>query len=283
MCSAPVGHRGGGEEGGLAPHHHTFPNHPPPPPPPRQPTLHSWPPWKWAASTSSTAASSASPPRRWWCTSTSRTARTSGCACLWEQAGGKAEISKVQIRPANSNSGWTDLTNKWGSAWEMSHAPPFPLDVNIVGTDGDSLTAFGVLTDKGVGKMPTNVQFRMTNPSDSGLVNSISGGGGGGMPAAYAGDKTPGSASPSPGGAPAPSSGSSSSSSSSGPCDDIPSSTYWSCADQKKWGQCDLWWMKQGGPGANGQKADKGYCRATCGACSGGASSSGRRLAGVAV
>ena len=202
-----------------------------------------------------------------------------------EQAGGKAEISKVQIRPANSNSGWTDLTNKWGSAWEMSHAPPFPLDVNIVGTDGDSLTAFGVLTDKGVGMMPTNVQFRMTNPSDTGLVNSIGGGGGGGMPAAYSGDKTPGSASsPPPGGAPAPSSGHASPS--SGPCDDVQSSTYWTCAEQKKWGQCDQWWMKQGGPGANGQKADKGYCRATCGACSGGGgsnSNSGRRLAGVAV
>lgn len=196
-----------------------------------------------------------------------------------EQAGGKAEVTKVQIRPANSQSGWIDLTNKWGSAWEMSNAPGFPLDVNIVGTDGDTVTAYGVLTDKGVGKMPTNVQFRMTNPADTGLVNSIGGGGGGGMPAAYAGDRTPGAA-PAPGGAPAPPSGSSSS---SGACDDIAPSSFWTCADQKKWGACDQWWMKQGGVGANGAKADKGYCRATCGACSGGGGASGRRLAGVAV
>lgn len=213
-----------------------------------------------------------------------------------EQAGGKAEVRKVQIRPANGNANWIDLTNKWGSAWEMSHAPPFPLDVNIVGTEGDAVTAYGVLTDKGVGKMPTNVQFRMTNPADTGLVNNIGGGGGGGgMPAAYAGDKTPSVAASSPGKAPSPSSSSapapssSSSSSSSGGCDDVAPSSFWTCADQKKWGGCDQWWMKQGGNGPNGQSAPKGYCRATCGACSGGGggsapapSNSGRRLAGAA-
>jgi hypothetical protein len=243
-----------------------------------------------------------------------------------EQAGGKAEVKKVQIRPANGNANWIDLTNKWGSAWEISQAPPFPLDVNIVGTEGDTVTAYGVLTNKGVGKMPTNVQFKMSNPADTGLVNTIGGGGGGGgMPAAYAGDKTPAAAS-SPGSAPSPGSGSpaSSSSSSAGGCDDIAPTTYWSCADQKKWGACDQWWLKGGGTGANGQvsrqrraggkrgwkkggprppktrahkntrhlpplpsqPAPKGYCRQTCGACSGGSapapSNSGRRLAGAA-
>jgi hypothetical protein len=198
-----------------------------------------------------------------------------------EQAGGKAEVQKVQIRPSGGSAAWIDLNNKWGSAWEMSNAPGFPLDVNIVGAEGDSVAAYSVLTDKGVGKMPTNVQFRMTNPADSGLVNNIGGaGGGGGMPAAFAGDRTPAVAGGAPSAAPSPSS-SSPSSSSGGACDDIAPSSFWSCADQKQWGACDQWWMKQGGAGGNGQRADKGYCRSTCGACTGGGAS-GRRLAAAA-
>lgn len=192
-----------------------------------------------------------------------------------EQAGGKAEVKQVQIRPSGGSAAWIDLTNKWGSAWEISKAPPYPLDVNIVGAEGDTVTSYGVLQSAGqLGKMPTNVQFKITNPSDSALINSVSGSGSAGQsqPAAAA------AASPSPSSSP-------SSSSSSSDCDDVQASTFWSCADQKKWGQCDQWWMKAGGKGANGSNAPKGFCRRTCGACSGGGgggvATGGRRLAGA--
>lgn len=187
-----------------------------------------------------------------------------------EQAGGKAEVKQVQIRPSGGSAAWIDLTNKWGSAWEISKAPPYPLDVNIIGAEGDTVTSYGVLTSAGqLGKMPTNVQFKITNPADSALINSVSGSGSAGQspPAAAA-------SSPSP---------SSSSSGGGGDCDDVPASTFWSCSDQKKWGQCDQWWMKAGGKGANGANAPKGYCRKTCGACSGGGvQTGGRRLASAA-
>ena len=95
-----------------------------------------------------------------------------------EQAGGKAEVKQVQIRPSGGSAAWIDLTNKWGSAWEVSKAPPYPLDVNIVGAEGDTVTSYGVLASAGqLGKMPTNVQFKITNPADSALINSVSGSG----------------------------------------------------------------------------------------------------------
>lgn len=186
----------------------------------------------------------------------------------------------MQIRPSGGSAAWIDLTNKWGSAWEISKAPPYPLDVNIIGAEGDTVTAYGVLASAGqLGKMPTNVQFKITNPADSALINSVSGSGSAGKSSSNA----PSSPSPSS----SPSSGSSNSNSGGGgDCDDVPASTFWSCADQKKWGQCDQWWMKAGGKGNGGANAPKGYCRRTCGACSGGGGSvqtGGRRLAGAAT
>ena len=195
-----------------------------------------------------------------------------------EQAGGKAEVKQVQIRPSGGSAAWIDLTNKWGSAWEISKAPPYPLDVNIVGAEGDTVTSYGVLASAGqLGKMPTNVQFKITNPSDTALINSVSGSGSAGQSSSSS-SSAPSSSSSSP--SPSPSSGG------GGDCDDVPASTFWSCADQKKWGQCDQWWMKAGGKGNNGANAPKGFCRKTCGACSGGGGgvqTGGRRLASAAT
>jgi hypothetical protein len=187
-----------------------------------------------------------------------------------EQAGGKAEVKQVQIRPSGGSAAWIDLTNKWGSAWEVPKAPPYPLDVNIVGAEGDTVTSYGVLVSAGqLGKMPTNVQFKITNPADSALITSVSGSG-------SAGQSSSAPASPPP-------SSSAGGGSGGGDCDDVPASTFWSCGDQRKWGQCEQWWMKAGGKGANGSNAPKGYCRRTCGACSGGGGvqTGGRRLAAV--
>ena len=45
----------------------------------------------------------------------------------------------VQVRTSGSSGGYVDLINKWGSAWETPNAPGYPLDVNIIGADGDSV------------------------------------------------------------------------------------------------------------------------------------------------
>ena len=43
------------------------------------------------------------------------------------------------MRSSGSTGGYIDLINKWGSAWETPNAPSYPLDVNIIGADGDSV------------------------------------------------------------------------------------------------------------------------------------------------
>ncbi len=60
--------------------------------------------------------------------------------CGVQQAGGAAAVKQVQVRTSGSSDGYTNLNNKWGSDWETSNAPKFPLDINIVGADGDSVS-----------------------------------------------------------------------------------------------------------------------------------------------
>ncbi len=60
--------------------------------------------------------------------------------CAVQQAGGAAAVKQVQVRTSGSSDGYTNLNNKWGSDWETSNAPKFPLDINIVGADGDSVS-----------------------------------------------------------------------------------------------------------------------------------------------
>lgn len=52
-----------------------------------------------------------------------------------QQAGGKANVKGVKIRTTGT-SNWIELENKWGGAFEYSHAPTYPLDVLIQGDDG---------------------------------------------------------------------------------------------------------------------------------------------------
>ena len=60
-------------------------------------------------------------------------------SCLTMQsAGGVGAVKLVQVRTSNSLP-WTSLTNSFGSAWEIGNAPSYPLDVNIVGADGESV------------------------------------------------------------------------------------------------------------------------------------------------
>ena len=41
--------------------------------------------------------------------------------------------------PREQQGGFQSLTNKWGSDWETPNAPAFPLDINIVGADGEAV------------------------------------------------------------------------------------------------------------------------------------------------
>ena len=56
-----------------------------------------------------------------------------------QQAGGLAAVKQVQVRSSGGSGGFQSLTNKWGSDWEMANAPSFPLDINIVGADSESV------------------------------------------------------------------------------------------------------------------------------------------------
>lgn len=49
-------------------------------------------------------------------------------------------MKQVQVRTSGSSEPYQNLINKWGSDWEMANAPQFPLDINIQGADGDSVS-----------------------------------------------------------------------------------------------------------------------------------------------
>lgn len=52
-----------------------------------------------------------------------------------------AAVQSVAVRTSGSSGTFQPLTNKWGSDWETPNAPAFPLDINIVGADGESVSA----------------------------------------------------------------------------------------------------------------------------------------------
>ena len=57
-----------------------------------------------------------------------------------EQAGGQAAVSLVQARTSNSGNAWTSLDNVYGSDWEIQKSPNYPLDISIVGPDGQTVS-----------------------------------------------------------------------------------------------------------------------------------------------
>jgi hypothetical protein len=63
------------------------------------------------------------------------------CRLHVQQAGGMAAVQSVAVRTSGSSGTFQPLTNKWGSDWETSNAPAFPLDITIVGADGESVSA----------------------------------------------------------------------------------------------------------------------------------------------
>lgn len=49
-------------------------------------------------------------------------------------------MKQVQVRSSGSQDTFQNMINKWGSDWEMPNAPKFPLDINIIGADGESVS-----------------------------------------------------------------------------------------------------------------------------------------------
>jgi hypothetical protein len=55
---------------------------------------------------------------------------------------------------------WIPMQNKWGKAWEVSHAPALPWDFRFVSENGQAVEAKSLVGTSGqVGDLPTGVQF----------------------------------------------------------------------------------------------------------------------------
>lgn len=61
-------------------------------------------------------------------------------ACL-QSAGGVGAVKLVQVRQSGASALWTNMQNTYGSAWEVPNAPSYPLDVNIISSDGESVSS----------------------------------------------------------------------------------------------------------------------------------------------
>lgn len=55
-----------------------------------------------------------------------------------QKVAGVASISLVQIQGQGIT--WQSMENKWGASWEIAAAPPPPLDLRIVQTDGSEVS-----------------------------------------------------------------------------------------------------------------------------------------------
>ena len=62
-----------------------------------------------------------------------------GRACA-QQVGASGAVSQVQVRGSGSGS-WQGLGNSWGAASETTHAPGFPLDIQITNDQGQQVMA----------------------------------------------------------------------------------------------------------------------------------------------
>ncbi len=65
-------------------------------------------------------------------------------------------MKQVQARTSGSQDAFQNLNNKWGSDWETATAPKFPLDINIIGADGESVSPLGRQLTRCVWRMPSS-------------------------------------------------------------------------------------------------------------------------------
>ena len=57
--------------------------------------------------------------------------------CRLQEVGGTGSITAVQVKGPESD--WEGLANKWGAAWEIVHAPVYPLDIHLTNDQGQEV------------------------------------------------------------------------------------------------------------------------------------------------
>lgn len=55
-----------------------------------------------------------------------------------QEVGGTGSITAIQVKGYKSDT-WEGMTNKWGAAWEMDHAPQYPLDIHLTNDQGQEV------------------------------------------------------------------------------------------------------------------------------------------------
>ena len=51
--------------------------------------------------------------------------------------GGTGSITAIQVKGPESD--WEGMDNKWGAAWEVVHAPTYPLDIHLTNDQGQEV------------------------------------------------------------------------------------------------------------------------------------------------
>ena len=57
--------------------------------------------------------------------------------CQVQEVGGTGSITAIQVKGPESD--WEGMENKWGAAWEIVHAPVYPLDIHLTNDQGQEV------------------------------------------------------------------------------------------------------------------------------------------------
>ena len=57
--------------------------------------------------------------------------------CRLQEVGGTGSITAIQVKGPQSD--WEGMANKWGAAWEIVHAPVYPLDIHLTNDQGQEV------------------------------------------------------------------------------------------------------------------------------------------------
>lgn len=55
-----------------------------------------------------------------------------------QEVAGTGSVAHVEVK-GQSDDAWAGLRNSWGAAWEVDHAPHYPLDIRIVNDLGQEV------------------------------------------------------------------------------------------------------------------------------------------------
>ena len=88
-----------------------------------------------------------------------------------EKTAGFGGITAVQMRTSGAG-GWTPLTNKFGSAWEIGNTPNLPWDFQFTSDSKQTVQAYSLVSQNGkIGDIPTGVQFSLSGSTGSTNIN----------------------------------------------------------------------------------------------------------------